>query len=866
MFDYVELFQNAAPENDGDRMPNRPALLLYFGDIAVRSRKDLLSCLMPQIPQAYHEAVVEGALCSADEAGEVSCLPIPESLEACSFGDFATSWLGNESNRKQLSDFLRDRIHQTTQKETAIAMTELDIYLIVGNDGVACELWPSVVKEIRQLPGAHAAIRWHVIWLYCEQLPQPRDAAMCALIDALQRSNTEAPEYKAIPMADQLQEVDVSYTLISDRNESNLSSDIVWKQNCCGIAGLILLEMFSHHSGAECNTCSMFDAVYPDAHWSAGFQLSALLKVKEQLTIRKNNALRLFIPMLEKAWDIPASNGNCLVTNELVKKISNSLPDVKDLRLIPVEQDPDVSALKKSKDVVQCMHLLYGERFRLFLDDALHGTSMEQLQQEMQVALRRTLNDFAHQNGPMAASQLLDDKEGLPAQLLKLAEESAYKVRSELAHAVSPFANVINHRKKEIIENYGPEAIRELKGKAVAQIAEALCEWMEDEKPAFDEKASALNSAIDGVESELNKRLALLDTKYHQSIRKYAQDKKLFPAGIETDNLVDISEGFSHEDPKDSLLRALAKINCKNNALIASSLNDTLMRLGYNNGINELKAALDGLCKAPVFTPVLLSKKDVYIMPSGGTWSNGSRVYGLIRIYSSENANLLASVGYLSDLLQLNGMQVAAGNNLPVYTAESNSGPSNQPEYISKVDVLEAEIGEIGSLQYTRPNMLAKFEWPDTSVELIRLHLEGMLDCGRRVYNETIDINLSTFLRRGGVLLADVRITGSCIAELHWTKNGEKYVRKGWLKGEPVHVSRTITEERGKYVIGLSTSENITDLHNYVLLRVKKPDGLLVDYRLPVLKNGEAIFEKQYCHGKMELILAKDEWKEYISF
>ena len=139
MFDYVELFQNAAPENDGVRMPNRPALLLYFGDIAVRSRKDLLSCLMPQIPQAYHEAVVEGALCSADEAGEVSCLPIPESLEACSFGDFATSWLGNESNRKQLSDFLRDRIHQTTKKEIAIAMTELDIFLIVGNDGVACE-------------------------------------------------------------------------------------------------------------------------------------------------------------------------------------------------------------------------------------------------------------------------------------------------------------------------------------------------------------------------------------------------------------------------------------------------------------------------------------------------------------------------------------------------------------------------------------------------------------------------------------------------------------------------------------------------------------------------------------------------------
>ena len=208
MMEYVRTFQNKAGAIVGSHQPNRPALILYFGDIAMRGRDALHEKLLSQIPDDYHAAIVEGAFCSKAEAGSVPFMDISYVAAPMDFGNYAQNWC-TPDNLSAARDFLRQLLQKTTEKPIAVTMSALDVYLVVGNDGGACELWPAILSIMSDPALTVVSVKWHLVWMYREMAAyqQPRDLSMYRLLKAMenkQLAESEAaaiPEVQAIPFA-----------------------------------------------------------------------------------------------------------------------------------------------------------------------------------------------------------------------------------------------------------------------------------------------------------------------------------------------------------------------------------------------------------------------------------------------------------------------------------------------------------------------------------------------------------------------------------------------------------------------------------------------------------------------------------------
>ena len=372
MMEYVRSFQNKAGDIIGNHQPNRPALVLYFGDIAMRGRAALHDKLQSQIPVNYHSAIVEGAFCSAGEAGDLPYMAVESSTEATNFGAFAASW-ATPQTMLDASRFLTDLLQQTTLMPVAVTMAELDVYLVVGNDGGACELWPTILNILSSPSMTVVTVKWHLMWMYRElaAYQQPRDLPMYRLLKTLENKKQSladvqaVPEVQAIPYADAAWEKDISFTVVSDRNASGVCSDVVWDASCEAIAGYMLAHMFSRHSLPNRCTCAMYDAVYPDLYWSTGFQISAMLKLESELQVREAARMNNFQPMLAQAWDVP----NLQDSNSLLMLLSGVLPTTDDLYMLPINPSVTHSSLKACKTVGQAINLLYGTRFHEFFEE-----------------------------------------------------------------------------------------------------------------------------------------------------------------------------------------------------------------------------------------------------------------------------------------------------------------------------------------------------------------------------------------------------------------------------------------------------------------------------------------------------------------
>jgi len=129
-----------------------------------------------------------------------------------------------------------------------------------------------------------------------------------------------------------------------------------------------------------------------------------------------------------------------------------------------------------------------------------------------------------------------------------------------------------------------------------------------------------------------------------------------------------------------------------------------------------------------------------------------------------------------------------------------------------------------------------------------------------------VTVSSKNYLKLGGTLLSNVRLTGRCDVFFNWYEYGQSFDSQGFLTVEPVHISRIITEKGKDFVVQITASESVPMLERYLLLRVRKGNGASITYRLPPLVNGQFTISRQHCHGMPEVVLSDPKWNEYFSF
>jgi len=872
MMEYVRMFQNKAGAIAGSHQPNRPALVLYFGDIAMRGRAALHEKLLSQIPDNYHSAIVEGAFCSAAEAGGVPCMDVSFVAAPMDFGNYAQNWC-TPDNLSAAREFLKQLLQKTTEKPIAVTMAELDVYLVVGNDGGACELWPSILSIMSDPALTVVAVKWHLVWMFRElaAYQQPRDLPMYRLMKVIEDKTlaeeavAALPEVQSIPFALEAWKSDLSLTIVSDRNQTGVCSNDVWKASCEAIAGYMLAHMFSSRAlPAQC-TCAMYDAIYPDIFWSTGFQISALLKLEHELRVREAARMQTFLPLLAQAWGVPG-----IQSDSVIPLVASILPTQDDLYLLPVNPNADRAALKACKTLAESVRLLYGDRFENFFADALESGSVAERISLLTSQLEETVRLFARTNGVYAAAALLDERltDSLPALFTSYCTDMNQhaKLENVMIPSVGFLRNPVEQRQQEAVLR-SRDKFSELHAKAVTLLFGKLNAAMKKWRDHYAQQAETLKNAFVLAQQQLNGVFSGVMLSYHQMVKQYADSRQLYIPNITDADFELLSSLFTLKNPVGSLVNTLTQINLRSNSFITLNMQNAFTQLGYLNGSNDLKAALDAFCKAAVFSPVHYLKHEVYILPSDGDWSNGGRVYGLIRLYStSDGVSLLQSISYLSAMNGPSGLALGQGMALPALHNDRIADVQEETQAAETAGELPEEEQPLGKVQYNKPDSLLTFEWPRHGVELINMTVKSSTNFGQTPYEQTVTVSSKNYLKLGGTLLSNVRLTGRCDVFFNWYEYGQSFDSQGFLTVEPVHISRIITEKGKDFVVQITASESVPMLERYLLLRVRKGNGASITYRLPPLVNGQFTISRQHCHGMPEVVLSDPKWNEYFSF
>ena len=702
---------------------------------------------------------------------------------------------------------------------------------------------------------------------------QPRDLPMYRLLKVLEnkdqtRAQVQAvPEVQAIPFADQAWGMDLSITVVSDRNATGVCSDAVWDASCEAVAGYMLAHMFNRHSLPGRCTCAMYDAVYPDLYWSTGFQISAMIKLESELQVREASRMNNFLPMLAKVWDVPHLQDS----SALLMLLSGVLPTTDDLYMLPVNPSVVNSSLRSCKTVDQSINQLYGPRFHQFFEDALNSGPVADRIRELTEILRQTIHQFNLSNGPYATAALLN-KTGdasLPVLFDSFCKDLNHvaKLESIVVPSVGFLRNPVEQRQNEVVQRGGREKIAELTDKALMLLLSKLKSAMKRWQKEYAAKAAALRSAFAQVNAQLSAVFPNGNLTYHKTVKSYADKQNLYPNLIADEDFQLLDRYFSVNDPAASLMKALTQLNLEKNHFITLTMQNAFATLGYTNGSEDLKSALNTFCKAAVFSPVQYVQQEVYILPQNGDWSNGGRVYGLIRLFSMpNNLSLLQSISYLANMAGTNQLTLPAAYPLP---SGAMPAPDVEVEEVRVAPREEEEIEPeqpIGNVQYAKPDSILTFAWPQLGVPLITMKINGNTHFGEVPFNKTITVSSTSYLTRGGTVLPDVRLTGRCDREFSWYDNGVEHTSQGWLTVAPVHISRLIVDKGKEYDIQITTSENVPNLSRYLLLQVRKNNGSAVTYRLPDLSAGHFTIDKTHCHGKPEIVLSDPKWSEYFSF
>lgn len=872
MMEYVRQFQNKAGTIVGSHQPNRPALVLYFGDIAMRGRAALHEKLLSQIPANYHAAIVEGAFCSKSEAGDVPCMDVSFVAAPMDFGNYAQNWC-TPDNLASTQKFLTDLLQKTTARPIAVTMAELDVYLVVGNDGGACELWPTILSIMSDPSLTVIAVKWHLVWMFRElaAYQQPRDLPMYRLMKAIEDKSlseetvADLPEVKAIPCALEAWKSVLSLTVVSDRNQTGVCSNDVWKASCEAIAGYMLAHMFSSHALPERCTCAMYDAIYPDLFWSTGFQISALLKLDHELRVREAARMQTFLPLLAQAWGVTS-----IQSDSVIPLVAGILPTQDDLYLLPVNLNADRSALKACKTLAESVRLLYGDRFDAFFTDALESGSVTERISLLTSQLEETVRLFARTNGACAAASLLDERltDSLPALFTSYCGDMNQQAKLEnvMIPSVGFLRNPVEQRQQEVVLR-SRDKFSELHAKAVTLLFGRLNAAMKKWHERYAQQADTLRNALGLAQQQLNSVFSGVMLSYHQTVKQYADNCQLYIPNITDADFELLGSLFTIKEPVGSLIDTLTQLNLRSNSFITLTMQNVFTQLGYLNGSNDLKAALDAFCRAAVFSPVHYLKKEAYILPSAGDWSNGGRVYGLIRLYSTpDEVSLLQSVSYLSAMNGPATLSIGQGTALPSLQTGAAAAVQEESAPAEFAEEQPEEELPIGRVQYNKPDSLLTFEWPRHGVELITMTVRSTTGFGQTPYEQTVTVSSKNYLKLGGTVLSNVRLTGRCDVSFSWYEYGQSFDSQGFLTVEPVHISRIITEKGKDFVVQITASEAVPMLERYLMLRVRKGNGACITYRLPTLVNGQFTISRQHCHGMPEVVLSDPKWNEYFSF
>lgn len=868
--EYLKAFLERADASATAGQPGSPALLLFFGDIALGCGELILRKLMQHLPPASRGAVVAGCLASGELAARLSqssgaglpCLAMAPDGAERGFGEFAAQWL--PQNREQAADFARGLLLRVTQKATAQNMAIVDAHLIVGNDGGACELWPAMAAMLAEAAGSGMTLRLHLLWLCRELLPQPRDAAMCRLarqaaqaLRSVQDAFAPTEETAALFTEGFPVELLRSVAVFTDRNGLNVCSEKVWAQSIVGMAAFVLNHLYGATAQGEAINCGSIDMVYPDEYWAAGFQLGALQRLTQHLEQNEARALSLFLPTLlrQAAWR--REGGDALTSEHFAALIARAMPSVRDLYTLPVHPDWKNGNLRGINTFGECERYFYGARLSAFFEDALSGESLANLIDLLWATMEQAIRDFALNYGPAAAYALAQGDQpdgGLPQALRAMEAAFTTGESQSLQNTAMPRQLLPNaaSRRGELLEKYGQQRIREMRRKATLAALQGLrtrlsvaATYWRAERDAFRRAMLSAKGTLLGVFEDVR------ESAFYASLQRYGENGRLFsdgdkPLGEEVCAMLgaDFVRRGVRENER-AVQGALTHMNLERNDFLTLSLREAFVALEYAGGFNELFTAMRERCVPTVFSTGSHSVDDFWIVPvseSGAVnarRSAGDHIVELIRTFRSGNGapGLFETAAYLKRIADQPAQRL---RDLPL--PEPAPDESQAEAGGAATDATQAAQGAATentplTTRYSMGRTLIFFPWP-AEAQSVKLTWKGEHAYGEKPPINEIVVNHEQYRSDGGASVPCRLVGPFCVTTL-WYVGNVSHTREDTMTADrdyvTYHVEATGRGLDGKpcTTVEILCNDRTLPFHQYFSLLKRSQDGRVVRYQLP---------------------------------
>lgn len=905
---YHQAFLQKAGPITNREQPKSPALVLFFGDVALSMSDLALRTLSQHLPPAYRDAVIAGCFGNAKNAAGISLYGEADSLPCCEvqslddgrpFGQFASQWLSQ--NREQAAQFIRTLLLRVTEKMVAKTMSVVDVHLVVGNDGGACELWPSIAELLWEIAGAGMVVRLNLIWLYRELSPMRRDAAMYRLLTSLAKalSGGEAERealftceeghallHRTFPLG-QVQ----TLCVLSDRNGNNICSPKVWQHSGASLAAFVLCTLYGSLPPASTVNCSSIDMLYPDEQWSAGFQLSALQRLRQHLEQNESQALSLYRPLLmqQSAWG-DGGGADPLTAAGFEALVARALPVIPDLYALPLNGDLPAGALRRMGTYAECTACLYGNRFENFFADVLSGETLETLTDLLWASMVQSIRAFALTHGPAAAYALTTEVSGRESLATLLTSLQAYLASREpaaprnatLSRSLMPS---LGARRAELLEQHGKERLQMMRRDAALRVLSALTDRLRAAAEPWRREREAFALALSSAETALSD--AFYDVKTHTfyaQLLTYARYGALYADGQTGLSAAEVSLLGGEYAQNHSVvntqrvLDALTALNLAKNRFIGYTLSSAFAALAYAEGFRDLTNALRERCVPTVFSTLTPAADDVWIAPSDGNLSvqaklnAGERIVELIRIYRSPNhtVDFWDAIAYLKRFAAA-GVQPPPDTVLPGDAREAKADPPVLPDAgAPAAPMVTQEAAMLLTTRYAMGRTLINIPWP-AGANTITLRWEGGHLYGDPPQISEMVIIRSQYLTDGGVSVP-CRLLGPYTVTTVWSLENIRHERTDRMLGDRDYVSYHV--EKGDSLEGkptrkieLTSRARPLDFAKYFLLAKHGVDGRTVHYRLPPSTGMQLVLNHLQADDsdRLEIEYREPQWRDYFT-
>lgn len=888
--------------------PKAPALLLFFGEIALGTSESVLRKLRQQLHVANQDAVIAGCFASAQGAAEVKSRGEEQGLPCCEvlpdtaqrpFGEFARAWLAE--HEEEASAFARKLLHRVTEKATAKNMNIADIYLIVGNDGGACELWPAVSAMLAEIAGNGTVLRIHLMWLYRELCPMRRDGEMCRLmrllVDSIPlgaaggTSPLNSAEAKDVLGSDFPLTLFKDVCLISDRDGNNLCSQRVWQRSVTAMAAYVLFNLYGTSPAAAIVNCGSIDMIYPDEYWSAGFQLSALRALRQQLEGYESLPVPPFMQLLAKqpAWqrDTPFEE---LTANDLMALISRALPTVQDLYVMPLNPDLKLGDLRRIGTYQELAGFLYGARFEGFFQDVLTGESVRDLTDLLWLALEQAMRAFAASHGPAAVHALARREAGrksLTATFAALRTEIGERNAEHRAVATTlarrPLASLAD-RRTELIRTHGAQRIEQLRRDVAVQVLDELMTRLEQAAPAWQAERDGFDKAMTSAAHTLEEVFYdVKDVAYYAHLLDAGKRGQMFAFPSGHPNMLEIPSLGSHyakrgqREAERSIMRILMQINLSQNQFLQLSLSEAIEALSYPQGYQDLCFALKDRCVRTISSNASFTTRDFWIAPDAENWAfepnrnAGGHIVELIRIFcpAAEAGGIFRETSYLAGIMNANASRRQDTSPMDMDAVREDENANEEAEEtVSSDDVAFIPDGPLTTV-FNNNRTLIRFPWPE-GASSVTLSWNGEQRYGEPPKITELVVNHGQYKNDGGASVP-CRLQGPLEMTTVWYMDNTRYSRTNRLLGDRDYISYHVQGARGQdkrpcLSVEIACLNRELPFHKYLVLVKRSPDGRAVRYQLPPAMGAKVLIGDLGVEGadKLEIQCREKVWDGYL--